>query len=718
MQKISLKLLGIAIATLLVLCGFQVITPLNNTASAIKDEIGTTGEITKDLTVKPTFPQPGETVRFDLNITGTTTTDITWDFGDGTTDSGKMKTNHVYDTAGTYYYSYEAEHGDGTGGRCENMIIHIGGPDPRNSYIARSPVNPIEGETVAFTPHILDLISVIEVNWVWGDGTTSSNAGENTIEHNYNEFGTYNGRLKFEGFRTIKQIDDYRRQSHELYSINNGELTRHNFLGKTQVGGDVDVYILKLDDADAFYFANSNYIVGQRGTGFTANTMIEMTDDSNKEISEIQVGEKVHGYKIISNDELEIVESTVTEVYTFKVSEYHIVEAEGLGTITATKDCMLCCPQEIMQFTEYFQVNVYDNEYLAETNSDSAIEDINSGTNKDKSGMNNKIESAFENIQNLYNEFCDGPDNYDLFDIFKNSEYNGIVGGDSVANRLNKLMSKSYLRDPKRDAVKEIRDILRNKKTDIDYAESFNFAKENIGSVDDFRNDLNQSQQENLSKIETALDNELSENPNLDALISFIAEEIENSDENNDGGGITNGQMIAWLLYTFFMGGLITSTMMPVALVVGAVVSLVVSIALVILLRKVGVSQMIGSYLNDITAQIPYISDIIDADDWYLIVSLLAGMVIFGGTFAAIIALKPLQFMVGGAVSDAIVFVLFTVVSEIAKLIPEDSSNPRPIDRHPMLENMPILNTILYRLFDRNPATFLILKRIFGYVPA
>lgn len=108
-----------------------------------------------------------------------------WNFGDGST-SGDANPEHAYDVEGTYEVCLTIWTSEGcTDEICYPVVIGgaIGECEADFNFIT-------DGLAVGFTDaSILDAGEVIEYNWSFGDGSTSSDASP---EHVYAEAGTYN----------------------------------------------------------------------------------------------------------------------------------------------------------------------------------------------------------------------------------------------------------------------------------------------------------------------------------------------------------------------------------------------------------------------------------------------------------------------------------------------------------------------------------------------
>jgi len=150
-----------------------------------------------DFTYAPAEPHVGEEVTFDASPSYDPDSRITsydWDFGDGSTGSGK-ETSHIYSSEGGYTVTLKVTDDKGATGSTSKTIEVL--PKPNQPPVAKfsfSPSEPKVGETVTFDAsesydpdgHIIDY------SWDFGDGSTGH--GER-VTHSFSSARTYTIKL-------------------------------------------------------------------------------------------------------------------------------------------------------------------------------------------------------------------------------------------------------------------------------------------------------------------------------------------------------------------------------------------------------------------------------------------------------------------------------------------------------------------------------------------
>lgn len=152
-------------------------------------EVWTRDDLVADFQWSPQNPAPGEAVTFtDLSTGGPTS--WSWNFGDG---SGSSEQNpvHIFDAPGTYQVRLTIANSNGGQVSATHAVqVSDGGGMVDFSW---SPQEPHPGEAVTFLPVIPTDCSVLDLQWDFGDGTTSM--GESPV-HVYEAPGTYEVTLQ------------------------------------------------------------------------------------------------------------------------------------------------------------------------------------------------------------------------------------------------------------------------------------------------------------------------------------------------------------------------------------------------------------------------------------------------------------------------------------------------------------------------------------------
>jgi PKD repeat protein len=181
-----------------------------NVSLIVIDDDGETGNAITTITVLPnTAPQAtismgstsfniGENAFF--NASGSSDSDgriveYTWDFGDGTKDSG-LFTNHIYLTAGDYTVILTVIDDDGASDvdSADITILDPGGPPDNDPPVAEIVLSKTEVEVdryfVAYGHNSSDPDGdIVAYLWDFGDGNTGYGI---YYEHEYTTVGTYN----------------------------------------------------------------------------------------------------------------------------------------------------------------------------------------------------------------------------------------------------------------------------------------------------------------------------------------------------------------------------------------------------------------------------------------------------------------------------------------------------------------------------------------------
>ncbi len=112
-----------------------------------------------------------------------------WDFGDGTTASGKPVVTHAYSAVGSYSAKLTVTCEDGTPDTDTDIITINDIPPTCTSEFNAWPIPAIAKQTVTFSSAAKNALSY---SWDFGDGTTGTG---NPATHAYEHAGTYAARL-------------------------------------------------------------------------------------------------------------------------------------------------------------------------------------------------------------------------------------------------------------------------------------------------------------------------------------------------------------------------------------------------------------------------------------------------------------------------------------------------------------------------------------------
>jgi PKD repeat protein len=147
------------------------------------------------FTATPGSPEVGQTVLFDASTSQGTIVDYRWNFGDGSTASGRT-TQHRYDTAGTYVVSLTVSDPQGRPQTATQTITVGLGARPSAAFTF-SPLAPRVGQAVNFnaSASLAPNSRIVSYTWDFGDGTPLVTVGEPTIAHAFAAAATYNVTL-------------------------------------------------------------------------------------------------------------------------------------------------------------------------------------------------------------------------------------------------------------------------------------------------------------------------------------------------------------------------------------------------------------------------------------------------------------------------------------------------------------------------------------------
>jgi PKD repeat protein len=161
----------------------------NLQTSSHQVQVGTSP--TAAFTFSPPSPLVGTPVSFDGSTStdpGGTISGYSWDFGDGSTGTGKT-TSHAYSTAGTYTVKLTVSDGSLTNSTTHMITVAVTHGAPVSSFSA-STLSAPAGATVAFNGSGSGEAggSISSYSWSFGDGSSGTGA---TASHAYTTAGTY-----------------------------------------------------------------------------------------------------------------------------------------------------------------------------------------------------------------------------------------------------------------------------------------------------------------------------------------------------------------------------------------------------------------------------------------------------------------------------------------------------------------------------------------------
>src|SRR5215210_5958663 len=174
------------------------LTVTDSTGRTVSDSILITGEPAPPLTAVEITSRDTEgvapaTFDFEANVTGGTVPyTYSWDFGDGSVESGDDETvDHTFNIAGTY--TVTATVTDSTGRTVsDSILITVEAPPPLTA------VNIISNDTEADAPATFEFEANVtggtepyDYSWDFGDGSEESDDDE-TVDHTFDVANTYN----------------------------------------------------------------------------------------------------------------------------------------------------------------------------------------------------------------------------------------------------------------------------------------------------------------------------------------------------------------------------------------------------------------------------------------------------------------------------------------------------------------------------------------------
>ena len=152
---------------------------------------------TAAFTVSPASPDMGQAVTFDASLTtdegaACTSCSFVWDFGDGSTGSGRIAT-HAYAAAGTYTVTLIATDSVGTSSTPVTHTVTISDTTiPTGLSVTSSPNTPIAKQAATFTAIATAAANhhIVSYQFIWGDGDSNTTSSP-VIQHTYSQSGSY-----------------------------------------------------------------------------------------------------------------------------------------------------------------------------------------------------------------------------------------------------------------------------------------------------------------------------------------------------------------------------------------------------------------------------------------------------------------------------------------------------------------------------------------------
>ncbi len=146
-------------------------------------------DLAPDFSFTPSAPSEGQEITFDASLSTGSIATYSWDFGDGSTGSGRV-VYHGYTQARTYVATLTIA--DSTGrAAAKTQSVTVSESAPPTANFEFSPAAPLVNETVFFNAtKSLPAAgrTITSYNWNFGDGTTGSGV---TVQKSYGAPGSY-----------------------------------------------------------------------------------------------------------------------------------------------------------------------------------------------------------------------------------------------------------------------------------------------------------------------------------------------------------------------------------------------------------------------------------------------------------------------------------------------------------------------------------------------
>lgn len=160
-------------------------------------------DLVPDFSITPSSPVEGQEVTFDASLATGSIATYSWDFGDGSSGSGRVAT-HRFTVARTYVTTLTIADSMGRAA-AKTQSVTVLESDPPTATFDFSPAAPLINETVFFNASKSEAApgrTITSYAWNFGDGTTGSGV---TVQKSYSAPGSYTV--------TLVVTDDRGRQS-------------------------------------------------------------------------------------------------------------------------------------------------------------------------------------------------------------------------------------------------------------------------------------------------------------------------------------------------------------------------------------------------------------------------------------------------------------------------------------------------------------------------
>ena len=134
----------------------------------------------------PTRGQVGEILTFNADGSTGPISVYNWDFGDGSSDTGKTTVSHTYQTPGVYTVKVTAQGAGSTS--TASLTLSIDPAQEALRAVINGPTSGQVGQPLNFNS-FNSTGPIIGVSWDFGDGTGAGNNSQ--VSHTYNASGTY-----------------------------------------------------------------------------------------------------------------------------------------------------------------------------------------------------------------------------------------------------------------------------------------------------------------------------------------------------------------------------------------------------------------------------------------------------------------------------------------------------------------------------------------------
>jgi PKD repeat protein len=230
--------------------------------------------------------------------------DVTWDFGDGTTDNS-IYPEHAYSQNGTYTVTCIASNLCGNS-VTQEIIITISNDIESEVFIYASEYETCLGSNIEFYGYSWDELT--DILWDFGDGNTSTSL--NPV-HSYNNYGTYNVTLTAKNLcgnnvsaqETIVISNNYNFPELELYAYPDVACPKDPIFFELWGGWvEFDSYLWNFGDGNTstIVYPTHNYntfgvydvsvTVSKCGNSQTRTTQVNITNNLQLDPSEVEVG--------------------------------------------------------------------------------------------------------------------------------------------------------------------------------------------------------------------------------------------------------------------------------------------------------------------------------------------------------------------------------------------------------------------------------------------